>query len=674
LCGLFVYKNGGIILSNFKGSKTWRLVLLLSVFAMVAVACGGGSTADEVVEEAAPEVTAAPATTAAAAEPAAPSGPAGTYKMAIFSEPQTQNYWDFLDGENDVWTSYAMSSQATSLFSVSYPNYNLVANMASSLVEASTDNEDGTFTYVVGMKEGYTWSDGSAITANDMVFTYNTVKGLGLQQNWVSGYKITSVGDDGTESQGVVSIVANNDYEVAITFNYDPGLSDWQYGVAQVSILPESYWSQYATDRETLIDADGINAPVASAFVYEAVEPGAFTLWGYDSDTMYFGGETTIYASGTRIVNDNGVAPAVDESFGDTTGDSFTYSSGPFVGNVEFTLYGDQDAAYLAFQNGEVNFVLNPLGLKRNLYNELARNSDIELVSNFSNGYRYLAFNTRVFPGSNKHFRQAVSCMVDKDFVINNVLQGVALRMDGQMPAALTAWVAPTQGIQAECEGMSSAERYDKAVAVLQAGGWSATDWGLAPQSADDRATPPTDLKGPNGEVAPENMLLYAPGAGYDPLRATFSLYIADWMKQLGFDAIAQPTNFSVIVDKVFTPENCEEWYFYMLGWGLSAYPDHPVDFFASKYDTCDGGYNTPGFSNAEYDALADQFGAAKSVGEAVGIMNQMEAILYEEMPYLVLFTTPILEAYAGVAYPFTDVLAGLSNLGGLAGSVKLSD
>ena len=162
-------------MSNFKGSKTWRLVLLLSVFALVVVACGGGSTADEVVEEAAPETTAAPATTAAAPEPAAPSGPEGTYKMAIFSEPQTQNYWDFLDGENDVWTSYAMSGQATSLFSVSYPNYALVAGMAADLVESNTDNGDGTFTFVVPMKEGFTWSDGSPITANDMVFTYNTV-------------------------------------------------------------------------------------------------------------------------------------------------------------------------------------------------------------------------------------------------------------------------------------------------------------------------------------------------------------------------------------------------------------------------------------------------------------------------------------------------------------------
>ena len=39
-----------------------------------------------------------------------------------------------------------------------------------------------------------------------------------------------------------------------------------------------------------------------------------------------------------------------------------------------------------------------------------------------------------------------------------------------------------------------------------------------------------------------------------------------------------------------------------------------------------------------------------------------MEAILYEDLPYLVLFNPPVLEVFRGdsVDYPFTDVLGGL--------------
>ena len=36
----------------------------------------------------------------------------------------------------------------------------------------------------------------------------------------------------------------------------------------------------------------------------------------------------------------------------------------------------------------------------------------------------------------------------------------------------------------------------------------------------------------------PENMLLYAPGPGFDPIRSTFSLFVADYMQQLGVDIV----------------------------------------------------------------------------------------------------------------------------------------
>jgi peptide/nickel transport system substrate-binding protein len=645
-------------LSNFKGSKSWRLILLFSVFALVVVACG--DTAEEEVVEETPETTAAPATTAAEAAEEAPSGPDGVYKMAIFSDPQTQNFWNYLDTENDVWTAYVMSGQAVSLFTTSYPNYQLVTYAADELVETSTDNGDGTYTYTVPIQEGWEWSNGEPITANDWAFTFNTVKDLGLVGNWLSAWPI---GDE--ESDGVTSVVAVDDYTVAITLNYDAGLSGWQYGAASASVLPESYWSQFATDRETLLAASGADAPVAGAFVYDKIEQGAFYTWTYDPDTMYFGGTTTIYPSGTSYELDNGVAPKVSYSFGDTSGESFSYTAGPYVGTVEFTLYSDQDAAYLAFQNNEVDFVLNPLGVKRNLWEELGREPGVETIANLGNGMRYMAFNTRIFPGSDKAFRQSVACISDKEFVLNNVLQGVAVNMDGQMPEALTAWVAPVTGVLADCAGLSAEERWNKSVEILQAGGWTATDWGSHPGGAD-RAVAPTGVKGPNGETPPSDMLLYAPGAGYDPLRSTMSLFIADWMQQLGFDVTARPTGFSVIVDKVFTPENCEDWYFYMLGWGLTPYPDHPEAFFASYNDTCEGGFNTPGFNNAEFDALAAEFKAAKTISDAIVISQQMEAILFEELPYLVLFNVPTLEVYRDTTeFPFTDVLDGLTSTGG---------
>ena len=64
---------------------------------------------------------------------------------------------------------------------------------------------------------------------------------------------------------------------------------------------------------------------------------------------MWYGGTTTIYdGGGTSVDWDNGKAPAFSADFGNTTGDSFSYESGPFVGTVEFTLYSDQDLEMLS--------------------------------------------------------------------------------------------------------------------------------------------------------------------------------------------------------------------------------------------------------------------------------------------------------------------------------------
>ena len=635
--------------------------------------CGGATAEEEVVEEET-ETTAAPATTAAAAEEAAPSGPDGVFKMAIFGKPQTNNIWNYLDTENDFWTGVVMTKQSVSLFTLSKPNNTLIPEMAAELVETSVDNGDGTFTYTVPIREGYEWSDGNPITANDWFFTFETTKSLSLNIGW--SWDIAD--DDGNRSKGVTSVEAVDDYTVSVTFNYDPGLAGWQYGIGQAPAMPRHYWEQYATDKETLLAYDAIVAPVAGPFVYDKLEDGAFYTWLYDANTMWFGEEITIYdAGGVSIKWDNGVAPAFSGKFGNTTGDSFTYTKGPYVGTVEFTLYSDQDAAYLAFQNGEVDLVLNPLGVKRNLFNQLSTIPDVELVQNMELGSRYMSFNTRQFPGSNKAFRQAVACIIDREFVINSVLQGTVERMDGQISGALTAWAPPLSGSLAECQNLDTVGKWEKSIQILQDAGWTADDWGSHPGN-DTRAIPPTGIKGPNGEVPPSDMLIYAPGPGYDPLRNTFSLFIADYIRQLGFDVTARPTGFSVIIDTVFNPENVKDWHFYILGQGHDIYPDHLVYNFGSQHLVEDGGWNSSGYNNSEYDALTGQFLAAKTVDEAISLSNQMEAILFEDLPWLSLFSPPILDIYRGdsVEFPFTDVLGGLSNLDTtlLTSIVKMKD
>jgi len=153
---------------------------------------------------------------------------------------------------------------------------------------------------------------------------------------------------------------------------------------------------------------------------------------------------------------------------------------------------------------------------------------------------------------------------------------------------------------------------------------------------------------------------------------------VETWLEQLGFEANANPTDFNAIVDAVYTADSNNELNFdmFILGWSLGnpALPTHYEAFWSARNDTLlNGGNNSVGFNNPEFESLIDQFNATQDESEAYRLMWEMERILADEKPYVLLFDTGILEFYrqANVAYPFTETLYGLQNLQGLQGVVR---
>ena len=164
-----------------------------------------------------------------------------------------------------------------------------------------------------------------------------------------------------------------------------------------------------------------------------------------------------------------------------------------------------------------------------------------------------------------------------------------------------------------------------------------------------------------------QELTILSPGPGYDPLRATYSLIIAQALKDLGFNATAYPTDFNVLVNAVFVPddEGNLDFDMFLLGWSLGnpALPTYHESFWAGKNDTLvNDGNNNTGFNDPEFNQLVEDFNAAQTFEEAFDIMWQMEDILFEKKPYIVLFDTGILEAYrsASIQFPFTETLNGL--------------
>ena len=645
----------------------WRWLWVVTVLALVAAACQSGGVETTTTAAGGGEET---TTTAAGGEEttttAGGSTEGFTYRLGIFQDTTTDNYWAYFDPAGTVWNQYVLSPTKPALYTINFPGLELDADVAASAEVPTGAAEGDGWAIEVPMRTDAVWSDGTPITANDIVFTYETVRDFTLGGSWLEAYPLFSEENPG--NVGLTAVEAVDDNTVKFVFNSQPGLAVWPHQVGIVApIMPAHVWADAVEEARASED------PAAS--LYGAVGTGLDVSGG----PMVFA-ERQEGAFARNVANENyydqgrEISSTILVETGET---NVIYTVGPYATESIFSLYGGQDAAVLALAAGEVDYLLNPLGMQRGLLAQVEGNTDLTAVVNPTNGFRYLAFNMREEPMSIPEFRDALALMIDKEFMANNVLQGVAFPLYATVPEGNTKWynAEAAETFASVYAGKPTADRLTEAVELLRSAGFA---WEVEP-TMDEAGV--TVIAGSgitlNGAEIPE-LEIMAPGPGYDPLRATYSIWIETWLNQLGFEAEANPTDFNAIVDAVYTPtaDNTLDFDMFILGWSLGnpALPTYHSAFWYGPNDTLlNGGDNAPGFHNDAYDALVEQFLAAQTEEEAYDLMWQMEEILADEKPYILLFDTGILEFYrqANVNFPFTETLSGLQFLSGMQGTVQ---
>jgi peptide/nickel transport system substrate-binding protein len=640
------------------GGRKWRLLALAVVSGLVLAGCDIGAGDDE----------AGPGDGAEAEG----GGEFASYQTGIFEDTTTDNFWAYYDPESSVWNAYALAPTKASLFDVTQPIKEglegggvIVPDLADG-EPAEPAQEGGRWVVEQTIRSDATWSDGEPITAQDFAFTFETVRELELGGNWLSALG---------EPTGVESIEAVDDTTVRITFADEPGLAIWPNEVGLAPWMPEHFWQDVVTEAKASEDpakalyaASGVGDPSSGPIVFDAREEGAFARTKANEEFFQSGTQVQIYTGG-------GVQ-AGDETYGGQTqgevGEQYTF--GPYFDTETLSLYGDQNAAVLALRQGEVDFLFNPLGMQRGLQDQVVQDPELQSVVNPTYGFRYLAFNLRKPPMSNQAFRRALATIIDREFMAQNVLQGVAFPLYTMMPEGNAAWYDEkrAQEIAEQFQFENEQARLEAAVKILKDAGFT---WRREPTYDADEGfvVDGQGLRMPNGNpVAPLEIL--APPAGYDPLRATYSIWIEQWASQLGIPAKANPTGFNIIIDKVYAKQ--PDFDLFILGWSLGnpAYPTYYHSFWHSSQDSVTaGGNNAPGFKSERFDQLADEFMSTRDREEAFDLVWQMEEILAEELPYVVLFDTPILEFYRSqsIAYPFERTLGGIQFVNGMPGLVE---
>lgn len=699
-----------------KASRRLRLrILALPVALITAVAACSADSTERGSTTASQEL---PSTTREASTTSTTSEEPRPFRVGLVGNITTDNWWASLDTMDLRRNQVFLAAAKTSLFELSLPGFVLVPSMAATATPAEAIQEDETWVVEQEIEGDRKWSDGVPVTADDLVFYFETVREFRL-------------GGDHAEilPSSVVSVSAPDSRTIRLEFATRPGLALWNGAVALAPFVPSHWWEEHTEDarqaaavaaagvtpedavnaiaraangdedptndiaeadvtesqiaehiaefgaragREALYAVSGASEPSAGPLVFDRWERGAFAVTTANPTYAGIGVEKTLYTDGSMRVADP--ARGSDEVFGGEGAGGVVdhYLQGAFVSEIWWVEHETKQAAYEALASGEIDYVLDPSGITLGLRDELAERPDLRFASNLTEGFRYLAFNLRKAPMSDRAFRQATATVVDKESIAENRLADAVT--PGYTVVHPDLMLHHNEAVERagwrDGEPMDGGARLEAAVVILRDAGYS---WAVEPgvARADDGAFVGIDPRGagltmPNGVAVPELTIL-APGEDYDPFRAAYAEHIASAMADLGIPVTVAPTEFDAIVEMAFppqTPDSALEWDMYVLGWG-AANPVLPGislrAFFHSDQDAVfGGGFNTPGYASAEFDALADEFDGAQTVAEAARLTKEMEGVLARDLPYVVLFRSRIIEAFNdATVFPVETIMNG---------------
>lgn len=592
--------------------------------------------------------TPVPATATATAKPKT----AVTWRIGMPSDITSTNIWHILGPGSTAYNFYTQTNQYPSMMGLSDQRFDYVPVMAADF-PSPVKAEGAVFTTTIKMRKGVKWSDGTDITAADFVFTVNTSKEFELPGGWASNIPPALV----------LKAEAVDPLTVKITFARQPGLAEWQYGLSQQLFVQEKFWkpkieearkaADIAEKRKALFAAKSAGEPVAGEMIFKKWETGAFVEISKNSNYFWAGSTATNYKSGGYDEKTATDTITVGAATGDAT---LAVKRVQSADNVVFSVFATQDAAILAIQKGEIDYYLSPLGLAAGLRSQVQGKPNLGSFQNPQNGIRYMGFNTRKAPFNDQVFRTAIATLIDKEFLTATVLQNVAIPIYTIVPEGNGFWWNPNVSLPGK--GQTRQQRIEAVVKLMKAAGYT---WATEPtwNTVDRKVNAGAGLKDKAGKAIAEIELL-APSAGYDPLRATAAIWIEQWLKEAGIPVKANLTGFNVIVDRVFEKQEFDMW---ILGYGLTIYPDYIADFFLSENAVL-GGDNSTGYSNPEFDKLAKEFKAETDLNKARDLAFKLQVSIADANAFVMLYSTPVFEVYRNdrVNFAYTNVLDGVQN------------
>jgi ABC-type transport system substrate-binding protein len=567
--------------------------------------------------------------------------------LVIGLQNDMQNLNPFDPGTNSVWKDYQVYNNFESLFTFD-PDSALYADLADpaaacpsgttvgipgSCVDASNLN------ITVNIRPGVTFTNGQLLTADDVIFSYQTKvwatdatsiqSALWWPTRMAPLWNSTANGASGTGScpavnpkcMSHVAIFKNSASQVRfqLTPHTVPGVTNGGYALVfydtlAVAIVPSGIWKNHLQTTAQINYSDPANGPITDT--WDQSIDFAFGANAAESDATVGTGPFKLVSwthnSGSKSV----VYPSY---WGMTASHTWKGKAYPFfplkVTELDFVIYGSLDVVELALQQGTIDTLL--WSLTPGFVNVVGSNPLITVQTVTDSGYFYMSFNTRKAPWNDLCLREAISMAIDKNYIVNTLMGGYGI--PGTVPIAIgNPLYINTSASPPAFAGASAIQ-----AKLLGCGYKRNTQTGFFETSTG----------------APVATTILTPPKDYDPVRADAGIMISNNLKAAGLNIEAAPTSFDTIVAKAFTrPVNFD---IYVLGWSLGRFPEtYLCAFFCSSFDVNKNpaGQNSAGYSNAQVDQLINQLLYTTNFNARVKLVQDVEGLLTRDIPWNVLY------------------------------------
>ncbi len=527
-------------------------------------------------------------------------------KVGLLEEPKTLNIWL----ASDAWSRKVLGQIYQPLYVREPKELKLIPWLA----ESEPAYDPDTLCYTVKLRE-VRWSDGTPLTSEDVAFTGNFIKEFKVPR-YHSKWRF-------------IKRIETPDPRTVKFYLKEPR-AIFLGRTLTTPIVQKRQWEGVAPE---LRKAERPIAALMKVKIESPIGCGPFYLKEWRQGAyLYLRKNRYFFAQGKSMEG---------------------MELGPHIDGIIFKLFGTSDAAILALKKGSIDMFW--WGIQPGYLQDLKNNPRVRLFFSEKSALYYMGFNVRKPPFNDPVLRRAVATVIDKDFIVNRILQGNAIKMHSIIPPGNKYWYCPD--VPKYGEGLSKEERIKKACQILRQGGYS---WKVCPVAPDGNVRAGECLILPNGK-AMERFTILTPPADYDPNRAMAGMMIQEWLRMLGMPAFAKPMAFGSLIQQVKVRREFDA---FILGYGrLSLDPDYLRAFFHSRNNKVRG-WNMSGYSNPEFDRIADLSAKAMDREERRRLIWEMQRIIMRDVPYIPLYNPKLVEGVRkGKFQGWVQMLGGIGNV-----------